>query len=101
MGDTAPDRNSAHSNGGETRFSLWSDELRLIFWESYEGNWVFNKASGVHLDSIVQSFQKSIHSLQIKIKGQSLSRFLLKCDLIQSTSQSSIITSGVLSRMVI
>ena len=54
MGETAPDRNRAHYNGGVIHCSLSSDEVCLTFCDYYEVNLFRTQYSSRHPGDIVQ-----------------------------------------------
>ena len=99
MGEPDTNRNRTQYYGGGINCSLSSDEGRLTFCESYEENLVSTQSSRRHPDGIVKYFLNTVTVYEDNQGAISLA-FILKSDLIQSTSRSSIITSGFLSQMV-
>ena len=60
MGEQDPDRNSVQHNGVVIHRFISSNEGRLTFCDSYEGNLVPNQNSRIHPDGTVQSIENLV-----------------------------------------
>ena len=69
MGELATNRNPVHYYRGRTYFYLSSDEGRLDFYKSYEGDWFFTQTSSRRPEGAVKYFQKTGHISQRQSRG--------------------------------